>query len=253
MKEKEAKTRSQANITPNQEPEKETIQKLLWFSAKDEIETDTYDISIKVVTIGDSNTGKSTVLHQWKSNDFSSMSTTIALEVSTKAYKVEKNNVNVQLWDTAGQERFRAISRTYYRGARGVILIFDVTNRESYEHIHAWLEEVRSVNDPTHQMCFLLIGNKIDLPKREVETAEALAFAKREGMAYIETSAKNGTNCQRAIQIILNDVYTTCYSTNHLLGSPPAFLTTARGQNIVLEAPAEEKERQATTDDSCAC
>jgi len=105
--------------------------------------------------------------------------------------------VKLQIWDTAGQERFRTITSAYYRGAHGIIIVYDVTTYESFEHVEEWLNEVnRQASDSTLK---LLVGNKSDLDEeKKVSPEEAQSFAEKLGMSFLETSAKNSTNVEAA-------------------------------------------------------
>jgi len=161
----------------------------------------------KLVTIGDSAVGKSSILERWSTDEFSKdMKSTISVDTHMKTYCINNEIITVNLWDTAGQERFRAITAQYYRGANGVIIVFDLTKRSTFESVEKWVSDVAAVNDTNMQL--LLIGNKKDLQKnRMVKRDEAIQFAKKYGMNYIETSAKDGRNCNKAISNILEEIY----------------------------------------------
>ena len=110
--------------------------------------------------------------------------------------KVEKNTVKLQIWDTAGQERFRTITSAYYRGADGIIMVYDVTNQESFNHVADWLTEVnRYATDGT---CKLLVGNKSDREDRAVTSEAAREYAEQLNIPFLETSAKNADNVEKA-------------------------------------------------------
>eukprot|EP00461_Guttulinopsis_vulgaris_P004570 UN04572 len=110
---------------------------------------------------------------------------------------VDGKPIKVQIWDTAGQESFRSITRAYYRGAAGALLVYDVTRRETFEHLTKWLEEARQYASPT--MTIMLVGNKSDLSNhREVKYEEGQRFAQENGLIFIETSAKTAENVEKA-------------------------------------------------------
>ena len=112
--------------------------------------------------------------------------------------KVGDKRVKLQIWDTAGQERFRTITSAYYRGADGIIMVYDVTHRECFEHVRDWLKEVNKyANEGT---CMLLVGNKNDLEDRAVTKEEGEELAKELGMPFLETSAKTADNVERAFE-----------------------------------------------------
>jgi len=110
---------------------------------------------------------------------------------------IDHKTVKLQIWDTAGQERFRTITSAYYRGAHGIIMIYDVTNYESFEHVEEWLNEVnKHASEATLK---LLVGNKADLlNEKKVPSEEAQSFADKLGISFLETSAKNATNVESA-------------------------------------------------------
>lgn len=119
----------------------------------------------------------------------------------------DKVRVKLQLWDTAGQERFRSITRSYYRNCAGCLVIYDITNRESFEHVREWLEEARYATED-QDIVYCLIGHKVDLDyQREVQTSEGEAFAHAHGMMFIETSAKILCNIEESFQGVAREIY----------------------------------------------
>ncbi|KAL5218566.1 hypothetical protein ABZP36_019250 [Zizania latifolia] len=120
--------------------------------------------------------------------------------------QVEGKIVKAQIWDTAGQERYRAITSAYYRGAVGALLVYDVTKATTFENVKRWLKELRDHADSN--IVVMLIGNKIDLKHlRSVTLEDATSFAEREGLSFIETSALDATNVDRAFQTVLTEIY----------------------------------------------
>ena len=154
------------------------------------------DIDIyKIVIIGDSGVGKTNVITKYVSNSFEEVSRpTIGVEFFQKdiIFKFEKEKaetVRLQIWDTAGQERFRGMASSYYRKAYGVLLVYDVTNRESYLGLDKWLDEINAYADQAVEV--ILIGNKDDLvSEREVSTEEGENYSKKNKLTFYETSAK---------------------------------------------------------------
>jgi Ras-related protein Rab-2A len=120
---------------------------------------------------------------------------TIGVEFGAKTIKIGKVSIKVQIWDTAGQESFRSIARSYYRGAVGVILMFDICNKDSFFNVYRWLSEIQEQG--ASHVCIVLVGNKSDLAaKRLVKTEEAKEFAEVHGLRYFETSALNGSQVE---------------------------------------------------------
>ncbi|CAL9213931.1 unnamed protein product [Arabidopsis halleri] len=163
-----------------------------------------YDYLFKLVLIGDSGVGKSNLLSRFTKNEFNLESkSTIGVEFATKTTKVEGKVVKAQIWDTAGQERYRAITSAYYRGAVGALLIYDVTRHATFENAARWLRELRGHTDPN--IVVMLIGNKCDLRHLvAVKTEEAKAFAERESLYFMETSALDATNVESAFTEVLS-------------------------------------------------
>ncbi|KAJ3683502.1 hypothetical protein LUZ60_013729 [Juncus effusus] len=166
-----------------------------------------YEYLIKVVLIGDSGVGKSNLLSRFTRNLFSLDSkSTIGVEFASKTVQVEGKTVKAQIWDTAGQERYRAITSAYYRGALGAILVYDVTKQNTFENVKRWLKELRDHSDPN--IVVMLIANKTDLRHlRVVPTEDGAQLAEREGLSFIETSAMDSTNVEKAFHIILGEIY----------------------------------------------
>ncbi|MCL7034970.1 hypothetical protein MKW94_017061 [Papaver nudicaule] len=166
-----------------------------------------YDYLFKVVLIGDSGVGKSNLLSRFTRNEFCLESkSTIGVEFATRTLQVEGKTIKAQVWDTAGQERYRAITSAYYRGALGAILVYDTTKPTTFENVSRWLKELREHADSN--IVIMLIGNKTDLKHlRAVATEDAQSFAEKEGLSFIETSALEAINVEKAFQTILGEVY----------------------------------------------
>jgi len=157
-----------------------------------------YDYLFKLVLIGDSGVGKSCLLLRFADDNFTdSYISTIGVDFRFRTITIDKKTVKLQIWDTAGQERFRTITSAYYRGADGIIMVYDVTSQESFDHVEEWLSEVdRYANENTSK---LLIGNKADLiEEKQVQEETAQRFADKLGISFLETSAKNATNVDAA-------------------------------------------------------
>jgi len=157
-----------------------------------------YDYLFKLVLIGDTGVGKSCLLLRFADDAFTeSYISTIGVDFRFRTVKIENKTFKLQIWDTAGQERFRTITSAYYRGADGIIMVYDVTDRESFEHIQDWLNEVNRY--ATEGTCKLLIGNKSDKEdQRTVTTEEGEIYAQELQMPFLETSAKSASNVEAA-------------------------------------------------------
>eukprot|EP00418_Pyrodinium_bahamense_P087752 CAMPEP_0179076968 /NCGR_PEP_ID=MMETSP0796-20121207/34375_1 /TAXON_ID=73915 /ORGANISM="Pyrodinium bahamense, Strain pbaha01" /LENGTH=211 /DNA_ID=CAMNT_0020774239 /DNA_START=71 /DNA_END=703 /DNA_ORIENTATION=- len=159
-----------------------------------------YDHLFKLVLLGNSGAGKSCLLLRFADDAFTdSYITTIGVDFRFKTIPVDKKNIKLQIWDTAGQERFRTITSAYYRGADGIMLVYDICDRDSFVQIDEWLSEVNKyVSEST---CKILIGNKCDMTaERQVPKEEAQKKADDLGLAFMEVSAKDATNVEAAFQ-----------------------------------------------------
>ncbi|GFH09990.1 uncharacterized protein HaLaN_05227, partial [Haematococcus lacustris] len=167
----------------------------------------TYDYLFKVVLIGDSGVGKSNLLSRFTRNEFCLESkSTIGVEFATRSISVDGKTIKAQIWDTAGQERYRAITSAYYRGAVGALLVYDITKNPTFENVERWLKELRDHADSN--IVIMLVGNKSDLRHlRCVLTEDAQAFCEKESLSFIETSALESTNVEKAFQQILTEIY----------------------------------------------
>uniref|UniRef100_A0A8V5GQZ8 Ras-related protein Rab-4 n=1 Tax=Melopsittacus undulatus TaxID=13146 RepID=A0A8V5GQZ8_MELUD len=154
------------------------------------------DFLFKFLVIGSAGTGKSCLLHQFIENKFKQDSNhTIGVEFGSKVVNVGGKTVKLQIWDTAGQERFRSVTRSYYRGAAGALLVYDITSRETYNALTNWLTDARTLASPN--IVIILCGNKKDLDaEREVTFLEASRFAQENELMFLETSALTGENVE---------------------------------------------------------
>jgi len=160
------------------------------------LQTDTYDYLFKFLIIGRAGVGKSCILHQFIENKFKEDTThTIGVEFGSKVINVNNKSIKLQIWDTAGQERFRSVTRSYYRGAAGALLAYDISSRDSFNSLQNWLTDARSLASPS--IIIILVGNKKDLEaNREVSFQEASQFAKDNDLIFTECSAFNGENVE---------------------------------------------------------
>jgi small GTP-binding protein len=158
-----------------------------------------FDYSLKVVVVGDSGVGKTCFLIRFVRDLFEEeTNSTLGVEFLTKIVQTDEHKIQLQLWGTAGQEIFRSVTRGYYRGAAGALIVFDLTSRDSFASVGKWLQDIRDV--ARSDVVAVLIGNKSDLTHdRKVSTEEATEFAKAHGLQYFETSAKEGNNVSAAV------------------------------------------------------
>lgn len=130
---------------------------------------------------------------------------TIGVDFKIRTIELDGKTVKLQIWDTAGQERFRTITSSYYRGAHGIIIVYDVTDRQSFQNVEHWLKEIDKY--ATGNVNKLLVGNKSDLQSKKVVTYdEAKEFADKHGIKFLETSAKNSHNVEQAFQTMATEI-----------------------------------------------
>jgi len=165
-----------------------------------------YDYLFKLLLIGDSGVGKSCLLLRFADDTYTeSYISTIGVDFKIRTIDLDGKTIKLQIWDTAGQERFRTITSSYYRGAHGIIVVYDVTDSESFNNVKQWLHEIdRYACENVNK---LLVGNKSDLEStRKVPTEQAKEFADSLNIDFLETSAKNSQNVEKAFTTMASQV-----------------------------------------------
>ena len=159
-----------------------------------------YDYLLKYIIIGDAAVGKSNLLLRFTQNDFKNeYQLTIGVEFGAKNIEINNKKFRLQIWDTAGQENYRSITRAYYKNSVCAILVYDISNRESFEHISNWIEDCLAQSPKTVFM--VLVGNKSDLEDyRQVTFKEGEEMAKNNNIMFFETSAKTGENVEKIFE-----------------------------------------------------
>lgn len=171
-----------------------------------------FDYQFRLILIGDSTVGKSSLLKYFTDGKFAEISDpTVGVDFFARLIEVrDGTRIKLQLWDTAGQERFRSITKSYYRNSVGVLLVYDICNRASFEHIPLWMMEAKRHIEP-HRPVFALVGCKLDLIRsgavKEVTEDEVKAFASQHDLYHIETSARTGLNVEEAFAAVTQEVY----------------------------------------------
>ena len=174
-----------------------------------------FEYQFRVILIGDSTVGKSSLLRRFTDETFAEVSDpTVGVDFFAKLVKVSDGTaIKLQLWDTAGQERFRSITKSYYRNSVGVLIVYDICNRESFMHIPVWMTEAKRYIEP-HKAVFVLVGCKHDLASkdttgnvREVSEGEAREFAEQNDLNYFETSARTGLHVDDVFSCLSQTIY----------------------------------------------
>lgn len=165
-----------------------------------------YDYLIKLLLIGDSGVGKSCLLLRYSDDSFtSSFITTIGIDFKIKSILINESKVKLQIWDTAGQERFRTITTAYYRGAMGILLVYDVTDEASFSNVRNWMRQIDQ--NAAENVNRILIGNKCDMDEQRKVTYDAgKSLADEFKIKFFETSAKLNTNVDKAFLSIASDI-----------------------------------------------
>jgi len=165
-----------------------------------------YDYLFKLLLIGDSGVGKSCLLLRFADDTYTeSYISTIGVDFKIRTIQLEGKVIKLQIWDTAGQERFRTITSSYYRGAHGIIVVYDVTDQVSFNNVKQWMQEIQRY--ACDSVCRLLVGNKCDLvEKKMVDTNTAKEYAESMGVPFLETSAKNATNVEQAFMTMASEI-----------------------------------------------
>jgi len=182
--------------------------------------TSEYDFLFKLLLIGDSGVGKSCLLLRFADDTYTeSYISTIGVDFKIRTVELDGKTIKLQIWDTAGQERFRTITSSYYRGAHGIIIVYDITDVESFNNVRQWLFEIdRFASENVNK---LLVGNKSDLVNKRVVTTEtSKEFANSLDIPFLETSAKNATNVEEAFLTMAAQIKTRMASNTTKTISP---------------------------------
>lgn len=188
-----------------------------------------YDYLFKLLLIGDSGVGKSCLLLRFADHTYTeSYISTIGVDFKIRTIELDGKTIKLQIWDTAGQERFRTITSSYYRGAHGIIVVYDVTDLESFNNVKQWLNEIdRYACENVNK---LLVGNKCDLvSKKAVEYETAKEFADKLDIPFLETSAKAATNVEKAFLTMAQEIK------NNVASQPQQNTKTDGKKNITVQ------------------
>ena len=166
-----------------------------------------YDYIMKLILIGDASVGKTNILTKYLKNEFDPNSkATVGVELGTKNIQIDNKIIKVQIWDTAGQERYKAITSTYYKGAKGAIIVYDITRKITFDNIEKWIGDLKVNGD--ENIIIFLVGNKSDLnDNREVSKEDGLNKSEKFNIPFLETSALCGENISKVFEELIQKVY----------------------------------------------
>ena len=210
------------------------------------LSTINFNYLLKYIIIGDSHVGKSNILLKYIHNQFKDdYQSTIGVEFGAKNIEINQKIYRIQIWDTAGQENFRSITRAYYKNSVCACVCYDITNKESFEHIQSWIEDCKK-NSPK-KIFFVLIGNKIDLAKnRQVSFEEGAALAEKNDMLFIECSAKTGENITEIFKQSAESINKKIESGFYDLGNESCGIKEGINSSIIkLDSFEETKEKKS--------
>ncbi|XP_042060463.1 ras-related protein RABC1-like [Salvia splendens] len=194
-----------------------------------------FDYLFKLLMIGDSGVGKSSLLLSFTSDAFEELSPTIGVDFKVKHVTLGGKKLKLAIWDTAGQERFRTLTSSYYRGAQGIIMVYDVTRRDTFTNLSdIWAKEIDLYS--TNQDCIkMLVGNKVDKEsERVVSKKEGIGFAREYGCLFIECSAKTRVNVEQCFEeLVLKILETPSLLAEGLAGNK---------KNIFKQKPPESSD-----------
>ena len=191
-----------------------------------------YDYLFKLLLIGDSGVGKSCLLLRFADHTYTeSYISTIGVDFKIRTIELDGKTIKLQIWDTAGQERFRTITSSYYRGAHGIIVVYDVTDAESFNNVKQWLAEIdRYASENVNK---LLVGNKCDLvSKKAVNYETAKAFADKLEIPFLETSAKAATNVETAFLTMAAEIKNTVAKQPQIKPSAKTEVSVGKGSDL---------------------
>lgn len=194
-----------------------------------------FDYMFKLLIIGNSSVGKTSFLFRYADDSFTSaFVSTVGIDFKVKTVFRQDKRVKLQIWDTAGQERYRTITTAYYRGAMGFILMYDVTNEDSFNHVHDWCTQIKTYSWDNAQV--VLVGNKCDMEDERVISFErGKQLADSLGLEFFETSAKENINVRAVFERLVDII---CDKMSESLDSDPNLLTANNGTRLDSAQPS---------------
>jgi small GTP-binding protein len=194
-----------------------------------------HDFMFKLLIVGESGVGKTCLLLRFADNLFEDdFLSTIGVDFKVKEIVSDGKRIKLQIWDSAGQERFRNITSSYYRNCSGIIIVYDVTRKDSFDKVTDWITEVRKF---VPSVPLIVVGNKCDREDRQVSTEEGQALGEAQGLIFLETSAKANTNIENAFQELSKKLV-------ELEGNKPANAAGATGKALVIDKGAGGKKKE---------
>ena len=166
-----------------------------------------FDVKYKIMVLGESKVGKTSLIKRYTKDQFGGVYlTTVGMDFQDKIIEIEDKKVRLQVWDTAGQERFRNVTKSYFQSSRGLLVVYDITDKESFEKINFWIKNIKE-NAPENAK-LILVGNKCDLAnERQISYEEGEKKASNYNIKFFESSEKEGTNVKEFFFYLANEIY----------------------------------------------
>ena len=167
-----------------------------------------FDKKVQLLVIGDATVGKTSILRRFAQEKFSPQYiATLGIDFFTKDVMIDKKIIHIKIWDTAGEERYRSLTKGFFKNGEGIIIVYDVTNKNSFESLKFWIDSIENNNNlENKKMPAIILGNKIDISDRQVNENEAQEFAKSKNYKYFEVSAKSGNGVDESIKYLIEKV-----------------------------------------------
>jgi len=208
-------------------------------------------VLLKIIILGESGVGKTALLHKYVMGKFiEEHKATIGADFLTKDIQIKDKSITLQIWDTAGQERFQSLGNAFYRGADACVLVYDITNDQTFKKIDEWRSNFldQSGTEHPHKFPFLLLGNKLDLEaqRQSISEQDAREYAQRNNMIFYETSALNGHNIETALRQISD--------TASEMDTAPVFNTQLiNHEDMVEHLGGDETDQADSGSGACGC
>ena len=166
-----------------------------------------FDVKYKIMVLGESKVGKTSLIKRYTKDQFGGVYlTTVGMDFQDKIIEIEDKKVRLQVWDTAGQERFRNVTKSYFQSSHGLLVVYDITDKESFDKINFWMENIK--NNAPENAKLILVGNKCDLAnERKVTIEDGENKARYYNIKFFESSAKDGTNVNELFFYLVNEIY----------------------------------------------
>ena len=172
-----------------------------------ENKTSYFDLKYKIMILGESKVGKTSLIKRYTKDQFGGVYlTTVGMDFQDKIIEIEDKKIRLQIWDTAGQDRFRNVTKSYFQSAKGLIIVYEISDKESFEKINFWMEHIK--NNAPEDAKIILVGNKEDLTsERQVSIEDGENKAKNYNIKFFEACAKDGTNVKELFYYLANEIY----------------------------------------------